>query len=358
MPVGKDLASYSTSQITTKNSTSSYIQNVSTTVSVSSYSSVSSVTTVVNSANYTLVKAILPGEPEGVLYDPLNNQILVSEPLQNKLVIINASSFSIVENVNLDISPKEMLLDPSNGLIYAASFGGVNGSGIVVINGSSDGVVANIRGVASSTGMTFDHENNDIYIANPFTGALDILHTTNNSIVQSISLHAAPFGVVFDSSNNKVYVGVPHFGLVDVIDASTNKVTGNITIESVENDSSGIGGLTFNPINNEIYVTEGQIPQIAVINASTNKLLTTVSDSSFASSLLNVIYDSAYGNVFAVGTNASGSGGLVSEINHTNNSIEFNINVGVYPSEISCNPAAKEFYIVDSASPSLLILRT
>jgi DNA-binding beta-propeller fold protein YncE len=201
--------------------------------------------------------------PQGIAYDPMNEEVYVSNTIDATVDIINGTTVThVIKNVTR-YGATCIAYDPSDQSIYVPVVGNhtgklLNQSGAVAII-QGEKVVATVPTGGSPAGCAiYDPQDGDVYVGT--CGGNDTVPVINGTkVVAKIRLTTARAGILaYDSANGDVYAAPsgacldeygPNYYYVALIRGTT--VIANITI------SSGINpmGLLFDPGSGYMYLT-------------------------------------------------------------------------------------------------------
>ncbi|MFZ1023699.1 MAG: YncE family protein, partial [Thermoplasmata archaeon] len=243
-------------------------------------------------------------------FDPGNGLDYVTLSYCNEVVVIDATTTSIVGTIRVGNNPLGVAYDPIDSRIYVVDWYGLGSNGcsaVTVISGMTvlqnffidkgcgDGAVAfypptgmllftngvnfviyrgsqalesvNFPGLAAFP--FYDPSNGQMYIPNSNNGVvLDVNGPWFNPVGTVYSGLSAGVAV---TSQGEEYIAQYDSGTVIVISEATNKILKRITV--------GLGpyGVVYDPSSNAIYVTDELEAEVSVINANTRSVTTTVS---------------------------------------------------------------------------------
>ena len=225
---------------------------------------------VINGATNTVVKEIPVGNgPTGVAVNPETNMIYVAEGSfwsnpnttigYNKITVINGTTNSIVDNIQVGDFPYGVAVNPLTNTIYVTN---KNDKTVSVIDGSTDAVVSTIGVGNQPADIAVNPNTGMIYVANSYSNTVSVIDGTTNTVANTISLESEPFGIGVNPITNKVYVSTG-----DVIDGATNKIVQSLGIESAY-------GLAVDSSTNRVYIANSSSLTVVQGNALTTSALT------------------------------------------------------------------------------------
>lgn len=281
------------------------------------------------------------GNPIGSIAYVVNNAGIVS--------VINTSTETVVNTINVGGSLTGVAFNPSGSLAYVTSFS----STIAVIDTANDAVVATITvpgpctdlwGIAVSPGGTIAYGACDT-----LAGQLAIINIPANTAT-SYSLPSLgndqhnPTAVAFSPDGTYAYVasaGSPT-GSIMYVTVATNTVNAGKSMANAQL-TAGARGVAFNPSGTLIYLTSSDGIGYFNIATSTPNLL-------YSTSAATSIAINPLGNLAYVTTGIAGTNNAI-PINLPANVIGANVVMGTGASEgVAFNPSGTYVYIVNDVS--------
>jgi YVTN family beta-propeller protein len=162
-------------------------------------------------------------------------------------------------------------VNPQTNLIYVDNFGTKysHGDTVTVIDGSTNSIVNTIQVLPSPFKIGVNPSTNMIYVPSGVATSVDVIDGSTNSVASTIRLGNYAGAVAVNPETNRIYV---NNGTLQVIDGSTNSVVGSITIDNP--NSPAIGNIEVNPVTNTIYVSNYGYTRadnaVTIIDGSTN----------------------------------------------------------------------------------------
>ena len=326
-------------------------------------------------------------EPDGVLYDPNNGDVYVSDAIN--ITVINGATNSFVGYIGNVFAPEQMVYDPSNHYIYVTDgVAATNASSYYVadvsaINTTTNQVVTNIT-VGSSRfnplnewGIALDPTNGYLYVAvysEGYNGNISVIDTSSGTVVKTITGIGAcpsqgicsPTGVFYDPASGYVYVGHQSSGNITFINASSNTIVGSL------NATSGGGGSPYYFLYDQqkgyVYVAD-QGSGVTVINPSTNAYIETIGALVYNQQTGQTSYTGGEytgespealaldtGNNYLYSSNFDSNN--VIAINTQDNTVLGNIAVGASPRGIAYDPANGDLYVANHFADTVSIIST
>ncbi|MGC8993144.1 MAG: YncE family protein, partial [Thermoplasmata archaeon] len=292
---------------------------------------------------------------ENIIYDSVNNEIYAAPGWDvNYITVINGSTNQIIGNITVGYMPDGIAYDPTNNNIYVANLISNN---ITVISGYTNKVIDNISSIYSPAGIAYDTANDNIYLTNFASNNVTVISSNTNKIIDNITVGFFPYGLLFDQTNNKIYVANTLSNNVTVISGITNNVIGNI----LTGDFLFGFGMTMNSETNTIYVTNPglfNIPtgSVLAISGSTDQLIKNIPVGFWPMALT---YDSANNNIYVAdghlylynGSVVSIYSNNITVISGSKNQVINNIKVASGSDAILYDPANNCLYIGDDLYP-------
>src|SRR5487761_216326 len=325
-------------------------------------------------------------EPDGVLYDPSNGYVYVSDA--SNITVINGATNSFVGYIGNVFAPEQMVYDPSNHYIYVTDgVAATNASSYYVadvsaINTTTNQVVTNITVGSSQSnplnewGIALDPTNGYLYVAvySANNGNISVIDTSSGTVVKTITGIGAcinqgvcpPTGVFYDPASGYVYVGHQSSGNITFINTSSNTIVGSL------NATSGGGGSPYYFLYDQqkgyVYVAD-QGSGVTVINPSTNAYIETIGALVYNQQTGQTSYTGGEytgespealaldtGNNYLYSSNFDSNN--VIAINTQDNTVLGNIAVGASPRGIAYDPANGDLYVANHFADTVSIIST
>ena len=185
-------------------------------------------TTLPQISSVALASVALSGYPGEIAVDANTSRIYVADLFANRLTVVDASSYSVVDTIALPGTAQfGMAIDQERDVIYVPVYGctnmaGANNSctggstgkgGIVEINGRDDAVVAEFPvdaehlGVDPGAGVLYGLTGYPFLGTNyNASGSLLAIDAKTGSVLANTSLGADPLGLTVDAKTGTVYV--------------------------------------------------------------------------------------------------------------------------------------------------------
>lgn len=294
--------------------------------------------------------------PSGVVYNPVNRMIYVSDFGSNNVSIINTTTNSVAFTIPLSYGADLLTSDTSTGNVYVGSAF----STIYVISGRTNQVVHSVNIGSSgliSEPQVYDNEAGSVFATSAISNTVIALNGGSNDVtsVTKVGNNQCPNGAVFDPLNGDVYVSEECSKNLTVIDGGTGQVVA--TIPSVPPGQ----GLTYDPASNSVYVAANtgrpNATVVTVINATTNTVNTYIP---LFHAYWGATYDPINGDVYVTGSSSDN----VTIINASLNQVVANVptpNVNYYygrngPLGIAYDPSNQHMYVSDSGADNVIVL--
>lgn len=268
--------------------------------------------------------------PVGILYDPYNGLVYVAE-CGNQITVINPTTMSVVDTIDVSGGPIRMALDPTNYLIYVTLS---SSNQVAVLNPSTNAIVDYIPVGSSPIGIIYAE--GLIYVANSGETTISVINPNTDQVINTISTSGIPIRLAFDPVNGMIYA-TTNKG-VAVINPKTNSQVTTISLPFSL-------GVAVDPSTGYVYVAVASRDYVAVINPSTN---TVVNEIVTGSSPTNIKIG---GNLMFVVNRGSDT---LTIVNLTDDDVVANIPVGNYP-QGDCI-VGNSIYVANSKSSSISII--
>jgi len=159
---------------------------------------------VINPTTGTIVNKINVGqEVKAMVYDPENGYIYVIDGYTNTITIINGKTNTVIGNITVGKCPSAILYEPSNGYLYVADSAT---NTVAVINPETNSVIKNITVRNKPVALAYDPQNGYIYVVNSGSDSVTVINGETNTVIGSIEVGLDPVSIAYDPSNGYIYV--------------------------------------------------------------------------------------------------------------------------------------------------------
>ncbi len=205
--------------------------------------------------------------PEGALYNPVTNVVLVTNSGSDTLTVINATTWK-AESKTITVGdgqeePSFLAYNPANKEIYVSlrtrdfQYCGDN---VTVLSASTDKVIKVISVGYCPAGIAFNPTNNETYVGNEGSATVSVISLANK-VIKTITLHnsASPWGLNYGNGN--IYVCDRQlFGNNAIyIISSTNK------FREISGFSGNPIAAAYDPVNRYEYVVAFSTGQVQLL---------------------------------------------------------------------------------------------
>ena len=298
--------------------------------------------TLISAASQNVASIPVGQSPGGVVVDPLNGYVYVSNELSDNVSVISGVTDMASISVG-DFPSGTPAYDPADGELYVPEY-----AGVAVIQGLT--LVATVTAGTNPCAAVYDPASGDVYVANCMSNNVSVINGT--TVLDTIAVGASPTGLAVDPANGYLYVSNGGDAVeegsvynISVIDGSTNQV-----VESIALNFSP-GPPAWDPANGYLYVPGGQDEAISVLNGS--RVIANVTDAGVP---LGTIFDPANEYVYALngGAYAHLYTNDVSAINGTVN--VQSIPTGKAPDAAAFDSANGFLYVANSLSDNVTVI--
>jgi DNA-binding beta-propeller fold protein YncE len=188
-------------------------------------------------------------EPQGVVYIPESNSIIVTNGGNGICDVFDADNFQKVNSIKLSGDADNVRYDSAEKTIYV----GYGNGGIAVIDASNFKLITEIKLSGHPESFQIDKSAKKIYVNVPDEKHIEIIDMTKNIVSGKWKMAEATsnFPICLDETNHRLFVGCRHSPKLIVIDTQTGK-----TISSYEIDSD-VDDIFYNASSKDIYLSCG-----------------------------------------------------------------------------------------------------
>lgn len=356
-----------TSVVSTAVSTSTATATTTATTTATSVSTTTATTTT-TSSNTELGPAIITlgatTNPQSVAIDTLNNEAYVALMGSGQVAVVNLVSNLLVTTINCGAAPSGVLYDPNNNEVYVTDAGTStsNSQEINVINTSTNtcGTQIQLGGTDDQTNaLAFNSGSNLVYAASNNNDGVFVINAQTNQLAATLQNHTYALdnaqSLAFNPKTNLLYVGEyygnaakhPKTG-VGVINTANLGVNNGI-VYAIGIDGNEANGLAVDPATNTLYVANTVQNLVNVINLATDKPIVNIT----VAAPTGITYDASNNLVFATNSNTN----TVTMIStNTNAVVGTAITVGNGPSFIAVSADGNWIYVTNAKDATLSIV--
>jgi len=292
--------------------------------------------------------------PNDVAVNSRTRIVYVTSRDTNEVLAVNPANSQIVATIPVCQKPFGIDVNSLSNKVYVACF--ADGA-VAVIDGNTNAVIKNIIVGPQPTYVGVNQSTNRVYVVTHGDGHLVEMDGGNDIHTRSVKSNRGAFGLAVNQGLNRVYVTNRDLQNVTTIDTNTMTKIDSQTVRP-DTRSPEPFGIGFNPRNNRLYVTYkkyGELVKVAVYQASAGGLsridtLTVPDGGDDAPGVLGV--NPTTGHIF-IPNSASDS---VTVIDSANNSIRYNISLGLEPFGVDVDPVTNRVYVVTKSSHQLWMI--
>ncbi|MGA8275518.1 MAG: YncE family protein [Thermoplasmata archaeon] len=279
-------------------------------------------------------------QPTGLAYDPLANDLFISDYVGNNVSVVNATSYQVVTSILLGASPYNMAFDSSNGDLYVAD---LLSSQLIVVNGTTDRVTGFVPLGTTPYGVAYDPATQDLYVDDYYAGNVSVVSTVTNSVIGYLPAGVEPWGIAYDGANHDIYVTNPGSDNITILDPLDGTVAGSINLTTPP------GAIAYDPVSSRLFVGDYDAGNVSVFNATTNVFLR---NATVGSDPYHISVDPGTGDAF-VGNYESNN---VTELGPKGQELGSNITAGVGVFGSTYNPRDGNLYVVSFSSDLVTVI--
>ena len=187
--------------------------------------------------------------PQGVLFIPETNTLVISNAGNAECGFYNAQTFQKISSFNLSSDADNIRYNPATRLIYI----GYGSGGIAVVDASTFKVTNDIKLSGHPESFQIDKSANKIYVNVPDNHQIEVIDLTTNAVTGIWKILAAKsnYPMSLDEENHRLFIGCRSPAKLLTIDTKTGKTISTYNIDSDVDD------VFYNSKNKQIYLSCG-----------------------------------------------------------------------------------------------------
>lgn len=202
-------------------------------------------------------------EPQGVVFIPDLNKIVVANGGDGTVQIFNSETYSLIKTISLSSDADNVRYEPSQRLVYV----GYGNGEIAIIDPVKEELIDSIKldGHPESFQIS-DEFKPEIFVNVPESNAIEVIDSQNKTVVTKWPNSGASgnFPMALDEDSHRLFVAYREPSELYVIDTVSGKVMASLVVSGDPDD------IFYDVENKQIYVSEGQ-GFIDVISEQNNK---------------------------------------------------------------------------------------
>jgi len=192
-------------------------------------------------------------EPQGVVYVPEGNKLLLTNGEGDTLDIYDGTSLTLLDQVVLADDPDNVRYDAATGYAYVG-YGTGNSSALGVVDVDKATKVADIKLSGHPESFQLEGNGKRIFVNVPTSGQVAVVDRDKGAVVDTWPIENAKenFPMALDETNHRLFIGTRSPAKLLVLDTDTGKQITSL-------DSSGdADDIFYDPENKRIYVSGGE----------------------------------------------------------------------------------------------------
>lgn len=188
-------------------------------------------------------------EPQGVLFIPESNEIIVSNGGDGTVKIFDAASFSPIKTISLSSDADNMRYDSTQKLVYV----GYGNGGLAIIDPITNKLVGNIVLDGHPESFQISDELSRIFVNVPADDSIVVVDLQKRTIVnkwQNNDIHEN-YPMALDEDLHRLFVGYRNPPQLSVIDTDSGKTVATVNIPQDTDD------IFYDESTRQIYVSGG-----------------------------------------------------------------------------------------------------
>ncbi len=192
-------------------------------------------------------------EPQGVVYVPEDNKLLVSNGGGTSLDVYDGQSLKLLDQVELGEDADNVRYDPATKGVYVG-YGTGNSSALGVVDVDTGTKVADIKLSGHPESFQLERSGKRIFVNVPTSGQVEVVDREKGDVVDTWPMENAAenFPMALDEPNHRLFIGARSPATLLILDTDTGKLVTSL-------DSSGdADDIFYDATNKRVYVSGGE----------------------------------------------------------------------------------------------------
>lgn len=188
-------------------------------------------------------------EPQGILYIPASNRLVVANGDDGTCIFFDATAFQILTSLDLKGDADNVRYDAGSGLLYV----GYGSGGIAIIDAATMKQTASISLDGHPESFQLDKKQNRLYVNVPDAGKIQVADLTTGKVIANWKNTSASsnFPMAADEENHRLFVGCRRPAKLRVIDTKTGS---DLAVTNCVGDADDV---FYNATDSLIFISGG-----------------------------------------------------------------------------------------------------
>ncbi|MDE1882132.1 MAG: hypothetical protein KGI89_16475, partial [Euryarchaeota archaeon] len=283
--------------------------------------------------------AAVGGYPvEGLTADPRTGTVFATELEQDSVAAFSESTYALTSNVQIGVRPALGLYDPGAGTIYIGANEFPQGA-VYAISVVTHQVIAHFA-IAQPEAMVLDGSAGLLFVASSSSSSVSVISDVSNKVVRTIPVGQGPDSLALDTALSEVFVADETSNDVDVIGVTSLSVVASIVL-----NHGGPLNLTYDAALGEVFALSSQ-GSVDVISDTANAEVGAIS---LTLTPRSSVLDPSSGKLWVGAGNSATTSGLVGLIDPSSNQEVAQVSVWGAPTSLLFDPENLEVFAGTSA---------
>ncbi len=188
-------------------------------------------------------------EPQGVLYVPGSDKVIVTNGGDGNVFAFNGSTHAQLDTISLGSDADNIRYDPGSGLAYI----GYGSGGVAIVSSTDLKLLQKIPLGAHPESFFVDALNRLLYVNIPDAGAIAVVDISKRRVINRWKIREAHqnFPLAWNPAGRELFVGCREPSVILILDASAGR-----TIQKLE-ISSDVDDIWYDPSMRRLYASCG-----------------------------------------------------------------------------------------------------
>ena len=279
----------------------------------------------------------------GIATDPVQRRAYISNSTPPSVSVIDLDSLVVVATIALPGQPESLLSDAVNQRLYIVS--DTAPGAVIVVDATTNAVVATIAVGNHPQGIAADFQRGEVYVSNRGGDSLSVIDVATNAVVATIpAIGTQPGEPGVDANLGKIFVSSAIDGTVTIIDRATRAVRKVVSV------GRNPGNASVSEAARKVYVNNIDDRTVSVIDAVTEAVVATVAPVGAGSTFATIsdVYRRAY--------LPNATDGTLSIIDTDADAVVKTLVVGASPQQAAVDPDKGDVYVVNRQSNTVSVI--
>ena len=218
---------------------------------------------------YAKINLLAPGAEWAKMRD--EKTMFVSMPAENKVAVIDLTTFKVTSNIDAGEAPVRIALQPDEKYLWVANNrDGTDMGGVTIIDVGKQQRAGFVETGPGHHELAFSHDSRHAYVTNRDSGTIAVIDTASLKKIETIDIGEQVIGIAYSDKSEALYATDGKTGRISVIDAGSHRIVKRIDVKP------GVGPVGITQKGRWMIAANSFEDVVYAVDVSTNELVHTI----------------------------------------------------------------------------------